>query len=170
MMFLPQRPYLPIGSLRAALAYPLAPRAFGDTAMKAALERIGLAHLGTMLGERQHWYRELSVREQQCIAFARMLLHRPKWVFIGEAIDLLDEDHRRRVLSIFEHELAGTTVVSMRRRPAPHRTYTRTLHVLRRDAPGLVRRESERDGGAEYLAKPPGLDAQVSSPLDAEIR
>jgi putative ATP-binding cassette transporter len=140
IMFLPQRPYLPIGSLRAALAYPLAPRAFGESAMKAALERTGLGHLGALLGERQHWYRELSVREQQCIAFARMLLHRPQWVFIGEAVDLLDEDHRRRVLSIFERELTGTTVVSMRRRPALHRISTKTLHLLRCDVPVLTSR------------------------------
>jgi len=130
MMFLPQRPYLPIGSLRAALAYPLPPRQFGDDALKAALERTGLGYLGALLGERQHWYRELSVGEQQCLAFARMLLHRPQWVFIGEAIDLLEEEHRRRVLSIFEHELAGTSVVSMRRRPAPNRHYAQVLHLL----------------------------------------
>jgi vitamin B12/bleomycin/antimicrobial peptide transport system ATP-binding/permease protein len=130
VMFLPQRPYLPVGSLRAALAYPLSPRAFGDSALKAALERTGMSHLCALLSEHQHWYRELSVREQQCIAFARMLLHRPQWVFIGEAIDLLDEDHRRSVLSIFEHELAGTSVVSARRGSARGQAYTQTLHLL----------------------------------------
>jgi putative ATP-binding cassette transporter len=130
VMFLPQRPYLPIGSLRAALAYPLPPHAFGDTALKAALERTGMSHLCGQLGERQHWYRELSVREQQCIAFARTLLHRPQWVFIGEATDLLDEDHRRSVLSIFEHELAGSGVVNARRAPARGQAHTQTLHLL----------------------------------------
>jgi putative ATP-binding cassette transporter len=130
VMFLPQRPYFPIGTLRAALAYPLPPRAFSDATLSAALERTGLDNLRGLLGERQHWYRELSVREQQCIALTRMLLHRPQWVFIGEAIDLLDEDHRRRVLGLFEHELAGTTVVSVRRRPAPGSRYAQTLHLL----------------------------------------
>jgi putative ATP-binding cassette transporter len=130
VMFLPQRPYFPIGTLRAALAYPLPPRAFADTTLCAALERTGLENLRGLLGERQHWYRELSVREQQCIALTRMLLHRPQWVFIGEAIDLLDEDHRRRVLGTFEHELAGTTVVSVRRRPATGSGYSQTLHLL----------------------------------------
>jgi putative ATP-binding cassette transporter len=150
MMFLPQRPYLPIGSLRAALAYPLPPRAFGDAALRGALERTGLGHLGSLLGERQHWYRELSVREQQCIAFARMLLHRPQWVFIGEAIDLLDEDHRCRVLSIFAHELAGTSVVSMRRRPASDLPYTQTLHLLKCDMPRPRTRAANEDA-----AEPP---------------
>jgi putative ATP-binding cassette transporter len=172
IMFLPQRPYLPIGSLRAALAYPLPPRAFGESAMKAALERTGLAHLGTLLGERQHWYRELSVREQQCIAFARMLLHRPQWVFIGEAIDLLDEDHRRRVLSIFERELAGTTVVSMRRRPAPGRTWARTLHLLKFDTPAALAPRPEADhGDGEARARTPATAEPFSrSPVDVGLR
>lgn len=132
-MFLSQRPYLPMGSLRAALAYPLRPRIFGDRAMQAALERTGLEHLSGLLGEREHWYRELSVREQQCFSFARMLLHRPQWVFMGEAVDLLDEDHQRDVLSIFEQELAGAGVVSMRRRAAPTGVYSQTLHLLKQD-------------------------------------
>lgn len=133
VMFLSQRPYLPMGSLRAALAYPRPARDFGDPAMQAALERTGLGHLTGLLGERQHWYREMSVREQQCLAFTRMLLHRPKWVFIGEAVDLLDEDHRRRVLSVFDQELQGVGVVSMRRKPAPHCAYSQTLHLLKYD-------------------------------------
>jgi putative ATP-binding cassette transporter len=164
-MFLPQRPYFPSGSLRAALAYPLPPRAFRDSVLKAALERTGVGYLGAQLGERQHWYRELSVGEQQCIAFARMLLHRPQWVFIGEAIDLLDEDHRRRVLSIFEHELAGTSVISMRRRAAPGRSYAQTLHLLKYDAPAPARHAST---GANRSAAPAAPAAQVErTPLDA---
>lgn len=133
VMFLSQRPYLPMGSLRAALAYPLRPRKFGDKAMQAALERTGLNHLAGLLGERQHWYRELSVREQQCLAFTRMLLHKPRWVFIGEAVDLLDDDLRRCVLSIFEQELSGSSVISLRRKPAPGCSYDQTLHLLKYD-------------------------------------
>ncbi|HZP85661.1 MAG TPA: ABC transporter ATP-binding protein/permease [Burkholderiales bacterium] len=152
VMFLSQRPYLPMGSLRAALAYPLRPREFGDRALKAALERTGLDHLTGLLGERQHWYRELSVREQQCLAFARMLLHKPQWVFIGEAVDLLDEDHRRRVLSIFEHELAGTGVVSLRRKPAPHRTYSQTLHLLKSDGAQLAPRAQASEAASQAPA------------------
>jgi putative ATP-binding cassette transporter len=138
MMFLPQRPYLRVGSLRAALAYPLPPRAYGDQALRAALERTGLGHLSALLGERQHWYRELSVAEQQCIAFARVLLHRPQWVFLGEAIDLLDEDHRQRALSIFEQELAGASVISIRRRRVPTRSYNQVLHLLKCEAAALA--------------------------------
>ena len=171
VMFLPQRPYLPIGSLRAALAYPLPPRAFGDEAMCTALDRTGLSHLPAMLGERQHWYRELSVREQQCIAFARMLLHRPQWVFIGEAIDLLDEEHRRRVLSVFDHELKGTTVVSMRRRPAHNGAYTRTLHLLRREVPRLARRASDHESIGPTQEPAPALDPRDHlAPADVDSR
>jgi vitamin B12/bleomycin/antimicrobial peptide transport system ATP-binding/permease protein len=171
VMFLPQRPYLPIGSLRAALAYPLAPRAFRDSALKAALERTGLGHLSALLGERQHWYRELSVREQQCIAFARMLLHRPEWVFIGEAVDLLDEEHRRRVLSIFQRELAGTTVISMRRRPAANQIYTQTLHLLKCDVPDLEPKIGAARDGTETPVRPPASQVRVDrTPADAGVR
>ncbi len=69
--------------------------------------------------------------EQQRIAFARLLLHKPKWVFIDEAIDLLDEDHRRIVLSIFRKELADTAVISIGRRAARPGFYARTLHLSR---------------------------------------
>jgi putative ATP-binding cassette transporter len=169
MMFLPQRPYLRIGSLRAALAYPLPPRAFGDKALRAALERTGLGHLGPLLGERQHWYRELSVGEQQCIAFARMLLHRPQWVFLGEAIDLLDENHRQQVLSVFEQELAGTSVISIRRRPARDRDYTQVLHLLKSDVVSVGTPVDGSKQAGEGAAWPPAGSARPDrSHLDAD--
>lgn len=161
MMFLPQRPYLRIGSLRAALAYPLPPRAFRDKALKAALERTGLGHLGHLLGERHHWYRELNGNEQQCIAFARMLLHRPQWVFLGEAIDLLDEEHRQHVFSVFEQELAGTSVISIRRRAAPNRRYTQVLHLLKRDVPTLALPLHAREHASGSAPKLPPGDARI---------
>ena len=74
--------------------------------MRAALERVDLGHLTPSLDRTERWDRQLSLDEQQRLAFARLLLHAPRWVFLDEAIGALDDDHRRRVLSIFERELA----------------------------------------------------------------
>ena len=131
MMFLPQRPYMPLGPLRASLTYPADPSSVGDDALVAALERTGLSYLVPDLDSTRRWDKELSMDEQQRIAFARLLLHKPKWVFIDEAIDLLDEDHRRIVLSIFRKELADAAVISIGRRAARPGFYARTLHLSR---------------------------------------
>jgi len=149
MMFLPQRPYMPLGPLRAALTYPADPAGVGDDALAAALDRTGLEYLVSDLDSTRRWDKELSVDEQQRIAFARLLLHKPKWVFIDEAIDLLDEDHRRIVLSIFRKELADAAVISIGRRAARPGFYARTLHLSRypaakqRTRPPPARSESD---------------------------
>ena len=132
MSFLPQRPYLPLGTLRAALCYPLEAGRFSDAAIRAALERVGLSRLVPMLDLEQRWDKALEVDEQQCLAFARLLLHRPKWVLIDDGLSALDEDHRREVLSIFERELAGSALIATARAPGHNGFYTRKLHVVRR--------------------------------------
>ena len=112
MMFMPQRPYLPLGPLRAALTYPASPRKFTTEKLKAALHRCGLDHLRDRLDERERWDRVLSVGEQQRLAFGRLLLHKPDWVFMDEATSALDEEMQQSVMALFDKELAGTTVVS----------------------------------------------------------
>ena len=129
MMFMPQRPYLPLGTLRAAVSYPAEPGRFDDAAVRAALERVDLGHLAPSLDRTERWDRQLSLDEQQRLAFARLLLHAPHWVFLDDAIGALDEDHRRRVLSIFERELPGAAVIRLGRDPAPDGFWTRTLHI-----------------------------------------
>ncbi|MDP8918930.1 MAG: ABC transporter ATP-binding protein/permease, partial [Pseudomonadota bacterium] len=93
MMFLPQRPYLPLGTLRAAISYPASPEAFDDAQVREALERCGLGGFVEMLDRRERWDRSLSLGQQQRVAFARVLLHRPKWVFMDEATSALDEEN-----------------------------------------------------------------------------
>jgi putative ATP-binding cassette transporter len=90
-MFLPQRPYLPLGTLAAALCYPAAPDAFGVATLRGVLARCNLGHLAPRLGQVARWDRVLSVEEQQRIGFARALLHRPAWLFLDEATSALDE-------------------------------------------------------------------------------
>jgi vitamin B12/bleomycin/antimicrobial peptide transport system ATP-binding/permease protein len=132
MMFMPQRPYLPLGTLRAAVSYPAEPDRFDDGAVRAALERLDLGHLAPALDGTEHWERQLPLDEQQRLAFARLLLHRPRWVVIDDAMSALGDEHRRLVLSLSERELAGATVVRLGRDPVLDGFWTRTLHLVER--------------------------------------
>ncbi|MGH6921382.1 MAG: ABC transporter ATP-binding protein/permease [Geminicoccaceae bacterium] len=132
MMFMPQRPYLPPGTLRAAVSYPAEAGTFDDAAIGAALERTDLAHLAPSLDRIERWDRKLSLDEQQRLAFARLLLHAPRWVFLDDAIGALGEEHRQRVFSICERELAGAAMVRFGRDRALGGTWSRTLHVILR--------------------------------------
>lgn len=131
MMFMPQRPYWPLGTLRAALCYPAAQEAFSETAVRAAVDRLGLGHFNADLDEEKRWDKELSMEEQQRLAFVRVLLHAPRWVFIDGAAGALDEEHRRLALSIFERELAGTTIIGFARFHENERFYHRTVRLVR---------------------------------------
>ncbi len=136
-MFLPQRPYLPLGALRDALAYPAPAAAFDEAAMAAALERCGLARLAGRLGEEARWDRTLSLGEQQRLAFARVLLHRPRWVFLDEATAALDEANQDAMMALLRAELPGTAVVSIGHRPGLERHHDRVL-VLEASPQGAV--------------------------------
>ena len=156
MMFMPQRPYLPLGTLRAAVSYPAEPGHFDDAAVRAALERVDLGHLAPSLDRTERWDRQLSLDEQQRLAFARLLLHAPRWVVLDDAIDALGEDHRRRMLSIFERELAGATVLRFGRDPARDCSWDRTLHIVQRRG-GPCLRSGVPPAARAVAALPPDL-------------
>jgi putative ATP-binding cassette transporter len=132
MMFMPQRPYLPLGSLHAAVSYPAEPDRFDGPEVAAALERVGLEHLVPSLDHEERWDKDLSLDEQQRLAFARLLLHEPCWVLLDDAMGALEDGHCRLMLSIFENELAGAAVISIGRTPARAGFYSRVLHFSRR--------------------------------------
>lgn len=136
MFFLSQPPYISPGSLRAVLSYPSPPVAFTDAQLFGALDRLGLSYLAPQLDRVAPWENELSNDEQQSLAFARLLLHKPQWVVIDDAIGRMDEDSRETVLDIFRHELVGTAVVHIGRLQLHDGFYTRILR-LRRDPEGL---------------------------------
>jgi len=129
MMFLPQHPYLPLGALRAAVAYPAPPDAFPREAMAEALERVGLPEFVPLLDRDDRWDRLMSMGQQQLLAFARLLLHKPRWVFLDEATAALDADSQARVMSIFDRELAGATLITIGHRPDLEPFHTRTLEL-----------------------------------------
>jgi putative ATP-binding cassette transporter len=130
MAFLPQRPYLPLGTLRNATTYPSPPDAFSDADVRHALERCDLGNLLAKLDHEERWDRELSLGEQERIAFARLLLHKPGWVFLDEATAALDEDSQRHIMGLFASELKGTTVLSIGHRPDLAVYHTRTLQLI----------------------------------------
>ena len=111
--FIPRTPYFPPGSLREVLCYPLGTADFADADLAAALTRIGLGRLASALDHVARWDRELNDEEQRLLAFARLALHKPRWVVIDEALDTLGGDARSRVFAVFERDLAGTTIVNV---------------------------------------------------------
>lgn len=130
MMFVSQRHYMPPGTLRGALAYPSSPSQFASQDFEAALERMGLGNLSPGLDRIARWDRELTGDEQQRLAFARLLLHKPRWVLLDEAIDHLDDDTRSLVFDIFGQELADATIINIGRADTHGGFYTRILHLI----------------------------------------
>ena len=122
-MVLPQKPYLPIGSLRAVLAYPSAPGEFSEDAMQDALAQVRLPLLTERLDEQQNWALQLSGGEQQRVALARAFLHQPRWLFLDEATSALDEPTETAIYKQLAAALPETTVVSI-----GHRGSLQALH------------------------------------------
>jgi putative ATP-binding cassette transporter len=147
-MFMPQRPYLPLGTMRAAIAYPDPPDAFTTAEVEAVVKRVGLVEFLGALDVDARLDKNLSLGQQQLIGFARLLLHRPAWVFLDEATSALDEVIQRRVMSIFDEELSGATILSIGHRPGLEAFHTRTLHLVR--APGGAVLYHKRPQGPEH--------------------
>ena len=116
-LFLPQRPYLPIGTLREAVSYPSGPGRFSDAAVADALRLCRLDGLAARLDESDHWAQRLSPGEQQRVALARALLHAPDWLFLDEATAALDEATERELYEVLRAGLPRTTLVSIAHRP-----------------------------------------------------
>ena len=156
MMFMPPRPYLPLGTLRAGASYPASPERFDHASVAAALARVGLCHLLLALDREERWDQGLSLEEQQRLAFARLLLHRPRWVMLDDALGALDEDQRRSMLAIFELELVDTAVVSIGRSPARNGFYDRTLHFRRVEESATLLPLRPRTTRPRALVRQPG--------------
>jgi putative ATP-binding cassette transporter len=136
IMFLPHRPYMPLGSLRAALTYPAPPEQFSDKTIRAALDRIGLSRLAPVLDRVARWDQELPLDEQQRVAYVRVLLHKPRWVIQDEALSELDETTEALAYSIFETDLVGTGLISIGGEHDHEQFYNQTLR-LKVEPPGL---------------------------------
>jgi vitamin B12/bleomycin/antimicrobial peptide transport system ATP-binding/permease protein len=170
-MFLPQRPYLPLGMLRDALSYPNPAKDFDDAALTAALARCGLDACAKRLDDEERWDRVLSLGEQQRLAFARTLLHRPRWIFLDEATAALDEENQDAMMEMLRDELPETAVISIGHRPGLERHHDRVL-VLEASPEGAVLADPEgADDGEPPRSPPPaGPTASVRRPASSPAR
>ena len=112
-LFLSQRPYLPQGNLLTALYYPDTTENVDLAKITRVLEQVQLAHLQDRLEQEQDWSRILSLGEQQRLAFARLLLHKPKVAFLDEASASLDEGMEYAMYRLIREELPNTTIISV---------------------------------------------------------
>jgi len=123
LLFLPQKPYLPIGTLRRAVTYPADESAFADASIAEALRAVGLAPLAANLGRSENWSQVLAGGEQQRLAFARALLNQPDWLFLDEATASLSEEDQESLYRLVKQRLPRTTLVSI-----GHRASLRAHH------------------------------------------
>jgi vitamin B12/bleomycin/antimicrobial peptide transport system ATP-binding/permease protein len=129
-MFLSQLPYVPLGDLRAVVSYPSQPGQIPDTELQRALAKVALGHLVIRLNELQDWAKVLSPGEQQRVAFARVLLHKPQAVFMDEATSALDEGLEFTLYQLLRRELPNTIVVSVSHRPTVEQHHEQHLELL----------------------------------------
>ena len=130
-LFLPQKPYLTIGTLREQLCYPAAPGTFDDATLIAALQDCRLPAFTERLDENRHWAQVLSGGEQQRIAFARALLQRPAWLFMDEATSALDEESEAALYHLLQARLPHTAVISIGHRNSLRALHQQTLEIVR---------------------------------------
>jgi putative ATP-binding cassette transporter len=128
-LFLPQRPYLPLGTLREAIAYPGQTAEFGNDAILDALKAVGLRHLESRLDEAANWSMALSIGEQQRLAVARALLLKPDWLYLDEATSALDPANEQRMYRLLAERLPNATVLSIAHRPEVAQYHDRRLTV-----------------------------------------
>jgi len=147
IFFMPQRPYLPTGRLRSAVSYPALPETFDEVQLTAALSAVDLEHLADRLETPETWEKVLTAGEQQRLGFARLLLHRPNWIFIQEATDALDPEGEEDMMRLVQAEFPLATVLTVGYHTALEAYHHRKLVLIRSaDGPVLIedRRKVER--------------------------
>jgi vitamin B12/bleomycin/antimicrobial peptide transport system ATP-binding/permease protein len=144
LMLLPQRPYIPHGPLREALAYPGASSNFSDEQLRDALVKVGLPALADRLDDNETWQMRLSGGEQQRLAVARALLAKPDWLFLDESTASLDEKSEADLYRMIAKTLPSTTIVSIGHRSTLHAFHKRRITFEAREgAPATIAAEPE---------------------------
>ncbi|MCK3850949.1 ABC transporter ATP-binding protein/permease [Pseudomonas sp. W2Jun17] len=128
-LFLPQKPYLPIGTLKAVLSYPQDDSVYPAERYAQVLQTCRLPHLLNRLDEANHWQRMLSPGEQQRLAFARALLFAPQWLYMDEATSAMDEEDEATLYQALIDELPGLSIVSVGHRSSLKRFHGRHVRI-----------------------------------------
>jgi len=132
IFYLPRgTPYLPRGTLREVLAYPLKPESFAQPAFARALYRLGVERLALLLDEAHRWDRELSQDEQLCLVFARILLQNPPWVLMDGTLGTLDDDVLALVMDLFTRELKHAGIIHIGGPGEAHPLFSRVVHLVK---------------------------------------
>ena len=132
LMLLPQRPYIPIGTLRRAVVYPDAPESREIEEVADALKRVGLEHLVDRIDEEAPWDQTLSGGEKQRLAFARIFLHNPDIIILDEATAALDPESQDRLMQHLSRQPDSTALVSVGHRPELEAFHNRKVVLERR--------------------------------------
>jgi putative ATP-binding cassette transporter len=147
LFLMPQQPYVPLGTLRRAAAYPASPEEVDEAALRKAIEDVGLGHFADRLDEDTRWEGILSGGEKQRLAFARLLVHRPDIIVMDEATAALDPPSQETLMRLVLDQLPDATLISVGHRVELEQFHTRRLVLeYRKDGARLVKDEP-LDGG-----------------------
>jgi len=152
---MPRTPYLPAGTLKEVLAYPSAVDRLKEQDYAAALQRLGLRRLLPLLSEVRRWDHELNEDEQQAVAFARLMLHAPRWVLIDEALDSIDVATRERVMEMFAKDLADSGLIYIGRADPQGGFFSRVLHLVNDPTTRRLPRHRAAHPRAAQVFRPP---------------
>ena len=141
LMVMPQKPYLPIGTLRAAISYPSPPETYSDSDLAKALAFVELSALGARLDESAHWAQSLSGGEQQRLALARVFLRRPAWLFLDEATAAIDESAELAFYHKLRAALPGLTYFTIAHRGSLRNVHARHFKIEHQPEGALALRE-----------------------------
>ena len=131
VMFVPRHSYVPLGTLRGAIAYPSPETAYTNEQIIAALQSAGLKRLSSSLDRVARWDRELTEDEQQCLVFTRLLLRKPRWVVIDAALHALEDDAHQRMIRLIQDGLKDAAVINIDRPEAKNHFFKRVLHLIK---------------------------------------
>ena len=126
-LFLPQRPYLPLGTLRRAATYPGDTAKISEAELLSTMTACGLAHLLPQLDDKRNWTQSLSGGEQQRLAVVRALLLKPDWLFLDEATANLDPEAEAALYALLRERLPKTTLISIAHRESVARMHDRRI-------------------------------------------
>lgn len=144
-----QHPFLPEGKLKSCICYPAEEFTCEEGVAREALDKVGLPHLVPRLEEYDKWDQILSASEQQRLSFARLLIQRPNWIFIQEALDALDPLGETDMMNLLKKEFANATVVTIGHHTGAVGYYRRVLTLYRKEGYAVI--DDSRDEGSSEL-------------------